>query len=363
MVNEGDRVHRGEPLAIQNVDDLEANLAADQSAVDVAARSAASADARVATARYTATLNIGQGSDQVRSARASVATAQQTLAEGRTDLGRYEQLLRNGYIAQQQVAQQQTTVLNDQAAVRTAQASLASALTNQNVNGSNARGLQASNVASAIADANSSHAQVAQAQAQVKQLQAQISRATIVSPVDGTIVNRNLNPGEYPGSRTIFTIQQLNVVYAELNASSSDTFGIAANAPVTIAAAGTPQTYHGTVYAVLGQVDPGATNFTVKVLVKNPDQKLKAGIPVSGTVSLPSISGTGIPSTAFLDDTHSSIMINQQGKARQVKVRERADDGTTAIVTGVSNGQNVIANGQLGITQGEAIQGETISQR
>ena len=70
------------------------------------------------------------------------------------------------------------------------------------------------------------------------QIQAQIDKAVIISPVDGVVVNRNLNPGEYPGSRTIFTVQQLDPVYAELNASSEDVFRIRRGAAVSVTVAG-----------------------------------------------------------------------------------------------------------------------------
>ena len=62
---------------------------------------------------------------------------------------------------------------------------------------------------------------------------ASIDKAIIKSPVDGVVVNRNLNPGQYPGSQTIFTVQQLDPVYAELNASSEDVFRIRRGATVS----------------------------------------------------------------------------------------------------------------------------------
>ena len=37
------------------------------------------------------------------------------------------------------------------------------------------------------------------AMAQAQQVRVQIAKAAIVSPIDGVVVNRNLNPGEYPG--------------------------------------------------------------------------------------------------------------------------------------------------------------------
>jgi RND family efflux transporter MFP subunit len=220
--------------------------------------------------------------------------------------------------------------------------------------------LQAANIQSAIADANAARATVEQARAAVQQTQTQIAKATVVSPIDGVIVNRNLNPGEYPGARTIFTIQQLDHVYAELNASSSDTFSIPVGAPVTMSVAGAgARSYTGKVVAVLGQVAPGATNFTVKVLVANADGKLQSGLPVTATAALPPVTGVGIPTAAFLDDTHTSVMVASDELvdvvAKQVAVKELGSNGTTSIVSGLKAGQVVIANGQLGVTDGQSL--------
>jgi RND family efflux transporter MFP subunit len=222
---------------------------------------------------------------------------------------------------------------------------------NAQVNGNNTQGLQAASVASAIADAQSAHAQA-------DQIEASIVKATIISPVDGVVVNRNLNPGEYPGSRTIFTVQQLDPVYAELNASSSNVFTMQRGALVSLAVAGVPNAapYQGRVSAVLGQVQPGSTNFTVEVIAANPGDKLQSGMAVTGTITLPEVSGTGIPTAAFLDDSHKTIMIvDENGDAKQQSVTELGSDGTTSIVTGIANGTQVVSNGQLGIAAGQQV--------
>jgi HlyD family secretion protein len=359
-VNEGDRVHAGEVLAVLDTADLQAQLAQAEAAVVTDQRTAESDDAKVAQTRYTATLNIGQGGNSVQSAHAAVAQAQQNLTNDQANLVRDRQLFANGYVAQQVLDQQQTQVLNDQAAVRNAQAQLQSAIINENVNGTMSTGLQASDVAGAVADARAAHAVVAQAQATVRQYQTQIARATIISPINGVVINRNLNPGEYPGSRTIFTLQRLDQVYAELNASSSDTFAIPVGAPVTLTVAGTASTtYRGEVVAVLGQVTPGSTNFTVKVLVTNADGRLQSGLPLTASASLPPVSGVGIPTAAFLDDTHTTVMLAQDQLvdvvAKVAHVRELGTDGTTSIVSGLRAGQLVVSNGQLGLSDGQTL--------
>jgi HlyD family secretion protein len=359
-VNEGDRVRAGQVIAVLDTADLRAQLAQAQATVVTDQRTAESDDAKVTQSRYTQRLNIDQGGDQVQTARAALAQANQTLTNDELNLTRDQQLLTNGYVAQQTVDQQATTVSNDRSAVRTAQASLQSAQTNQSVNGTTSVGLTAATVASAAADARAAHAVVLQAQAAVQQLQTQIAKATVVSPIDGVVVNRNLNPGEYPGSRTIFTLQQLNNVYAELNASSTDTFSIPVGAPVTLSVAGTSSTsYKGHVVAVLGQVTPGSTNFTVKVLVSNPDEKLQSGIPVTAVMSLPPVTGVSIPTTAFLDETHTTVIVADDELvdtvAKTVHVHEIGANATTSIVTGIKAGQSVVSNGQLGVTDGQSL--------
>jgi multidrug efflux pump subunit AcrA (membrane-fusion protein) len=346
-VIEGDDVRRGQTLAVLDTTDLRASLEAAQ-------RSAASSDARVLQTQYQAQLNIGQGSDQVRNARAAVLQAQQTLKLDQVNLQRYQTLLNSGYVSQQQVDQQRTTVHNDQQQVLSAQASLQSAVLNSNVNGNYAQGLQAANVASAQADAASAHAQA-------DQIQAQIDKALVTSPVDGIVVNRNLNPGEYPGSRTIFTVQQVDPVYAELNASSEDVFRIQRGANVSVAVAGVNTgSYRGRVNAVLGQVQPGSTNFTVEAILANPGYRLKSGMAVTGTINLPVVTGIGVPTTAFLDDSHDSVMVvNPDGTAKLAKVQERGSDGKTSVLTGIAQGTKVISNGQLGITPGQQIGGQS----
>jgi HlyD family secretion protein len=344
-VIEGDHVRKGQVLAVLDTTDLRASY---NSAVE----SAVSDDARAEQTQYQAQLNIGQGNDAVRNAQAALLQAKQTLKLDQLNLTRYQNLLQTGYVSQQQVDQQRTMVHNDQQAELSAQASLESAILNARVNGTYQKGLQAANVSSAIAAAQSAHAQAAQ-------IEASIDKAIVVSPVDGIVVNRNLNPGQYPGSATIFTVQQLNPVYAELNASSEDVFRIRRGAPVSIAVAGIAgANYRGRVNAVLGQVEPGSTNFTVEAILANPGFRLKSGMAVTGTISLAAISGTGIPVTAFLDDAHDSIMtVGSDGTAKLQGVKEKGNDGKTSVVTGLANGTKVIANGQLGITAGQQIAG------
>jgi HlyD family secretion protein len=342
LVQEGDRVTTGQLLAQLDTADLRAQLANE-------VQLAASDEAKVAESRYNAQLQYGQNPQQVNQQQQTLHQAQQTLQQDELNLVRDRQLVTSGYIAQQQYDQQLTLVNNDRAAVRSAQSALQEAQIQQQVNGSPGQGLQQANIEDAIASA-------AAARAAADQTRVSIAKAAIVSPVDGVVVNRNLNDGEYPNGRTLFVVQELSQVYAELNASSAQVFALRNGAPVSLTAAGAgSRVYRGQVVGVLGQVEPGSTNFTVKVVIANPDLKLQAGFPVTATVSLPAATGIGVPTAAFLDDTHTSLMADTGNTAKVVKVREVASDGTTSIVTGLKDGDEVISDGQLGVASGQKL--------
>jgi hypothetical protein len=134
-------------------------------------------------------------------------------------------------------------------------------------------------------------------------------------------------------------------------------FTIQRGALVSHAVSGaTNATYQGRVNAVLGQVQPGSTNFTVEAIAANPGDRLQSGMAVTGTIQLPTVSGTGIPTAAFLDDSHKTIMIvDANGDAKQQTVTELGSDGKTSIVTGIANGTRIVANGQLGIAAGQQV--------
>src|SRR6202011_1741415 len=181
---------------------------------------------------------------------AAVRQAQQILANDTLNLSRDAQLLRQGYIAQQQYDTLATTVRNDQQAVRAAQVTLQNDIQQVAANGTTSSGLQGSQVAAAQAATQIS-------QAQADQIRVQIAKATIVSPIDGIVVNRNLNPGEFPGARQIFTLQETARVYAVLNGSAGQIVGLRPGATATVTSSDLPgKQFAGTVEGILNALNP-----------------------------------------------------------------------------------------------------------
>ncbi len=333
-VREGEAVAAGQVLARLDTADLRANFQA-------AERSAAEAEAKVAQARDQASLNIQQSKGDLAGAQSTLAQAQQKLSLSHTTFERDRQLYAQGYLSRAVLDTDTTQYQSDEQAVASARASMQTAATAVSVNGDDARGLQRDNVVSAQAAA-------ASARAQADQIDVQIAKATIVSPVAGVVVNRNINAGQYPGSSALFTIQQVRDVYAMLNASSDQVFLIRPGSGAQITVASRPSMrVPGIVEAVLGQAEPGSTNFVVKVRLPNAVGLLQSGMVVSARIMLPPVAGLVIPTSAFLDASHSAVRtLAANGKIGVAPVRDLANDGSNAVIEGLDRNSRVVLQGQ-----------------
>jgi RND family efflux transporter MFP subunit len=344
-VKEGDVVHAGQVLAQLDTADLQAQLQSDLATAN-------SNHANTVHTVYQGGLSISQGFDTLRADRAALSQAQQTLNNDTLNLVRDQRLLAQGYVSQQSVDAQVTLVRNDQQAVNTANSNVAAAQSNVQANGSlSGQGLQSSAV-------QQSAAQEQVAVAQANQVRVSISKAAIVSPIDGVVVNRNLNPGEYPGNREIFTLQRINPVYAVLHASSEEIAAIEVGSQATVTAADLngSDRFSGHVVGVLNEINPGSTDFEVKVVLANPQRLLRPGMVVQGAVNALPVRGIRVPVTAFTDDNHDAVMTVQTGgTVKTVTVAEAGTDGTTSVVTGLPAGTRVIDNGQTSVGDGEKV--------
>jgi multidrug efflux pump subunit AcrA (membrane-fusion protein) len=344
-VQEGDLVRAGEVLARLDTADLQAQLESDLA-------NANSNHANTVHTVYQGSLSISQGYDTLRSANAAVTQADANLKRDQAQLNRDTSLYHQGYVALQQVQQDQAAVRDDQSALNTAVASVASAKSTVQANGTlTGPGLQESSV-------EQSQAQEAVALAEAQQVRVEIVKAAILSPINGVVVNRNLNPGEYPGTRQIFTLQQVDPVFAILHGSGSQIAEIPQGAKASITATDIPHDapYSGTVVGVLNQINPGSTDFQVKVVLANPLRKLRPGMAITGSVVLPPVGGIEVPETAFTDDNHDEIItVASDGTVASVQVSEVSTDGKTAIVTGIKAGVRVVSNGQLSLGDGEKV--------
>jgi HlyD family secretion protein len=128
---------------------------------------------------------------------------------------------------------------------------------------------------------------VEQYRSALQRTQDDLARTTILSPMDGTIIQLNAERGEtvVPGSTNlpgsvIMTVADMSVLLAEVEVSEVDVINIALGqeAEVNVDALGAePQVGHVVEIATSGRKDPaqGTIRFAVKVALDDPDPSLR----------------------------------------------------------------------------------------
>ena len=151
-------------------------------------------------------------------------------------------------------------------------------------------------IVQATALVSQAEAGLAQAQAALNGINLQIAKATVTSPIDGILLTRNLEAGETvsPGS-TVMTIGQLDVVDLVVYIPEDRYGEIDLDEEVSIRVDSFPgDTFNGTVAHISDQAEftprnvqtvegRRATVYAVRLLVPNPEMKLKPGMPADVT--------------------------------------------------------------------------------
>ena len=196
----------------------------------------------------------------------------------------------------------QTVVAQDQANLAAARAQLQkdqtaeqyAQLTYQRNSSLGGRGLVSQDVVDqSKTAAGQAHAQVQVDQTEVQQRQAALQAAEvnlgytkIVSPVDGTVVSRNVTQGQTVAASfqtpTLFLIAtDLTKMQVDTNVSESDIGGIHSGLDATFSVEAFPdQTFHGTVSQVrqAPQTVQNVVTYDVVVSADNPGDRLKPGM-------------------------------------------------------------------------------------
>jgi len=198
---------------------------------------------------------------------------------------------------------------------------------------------------------------VEQYRSALQRTQDDLARTTILSPMNGTIIQLNAEQGEtvVPGSTNlpgsvIMTVADMSVLLAEVEVSEVDVINIALGqeAEATVDALGTePQTGHVVEIATSGRKDPsqGTIRFAVKVALDDPDPSLRPAMTAKVDIlTATSAEAITVPVQAVvkrrLDDNGEEVKGAKAKGFDEVDVVYLIEDGKAAlrkVVMGVSD--------------------------
>lgn len=260
-VNEGSQVQKGQLVAELSRTDLLTQKERDALGV------------LVAEARYN-DLASGFRAEEVAEASSNLSLAEANLAQAAVDLNRAEQLFNEGALSRDKLeaAQLNKTTREKQAEVAKARLRL----------------LESGNRPGAVSGAA---AELQRSKAILKTTEAMLADLKVVAPLNGTIISKNYETGEYvPMGAPLLSLSDLNRLWIKVYIPADDLPRVKLNQPVEITVSGSPQVFSGqvTYIASRGEFTPKTIQtkkeranvvFAVKVMVKNQNQVLKPGMP------------------------------------------------------------------------------------
>ena len=178
--------------------------------------------------------------------------------------------------------------------------------------------------------------------------------AVIRAPIEGTVVEKLVNPGQLiqAGTTPAFTIADLSTVWVMANVFERDLSLVSAGESATIATGASPAPIAGQVAYVGSIVDPGSKATAVRILAPNPRGVLKRDMLVNVTIrAAMGRNALLIPVSSVLRDDQNLpfVYVAQPGKRfarRPVTIGDRMT-GQYEVLKGLVAGDRVVSDGAL----------------
>lgn len=203
-------------------------------------------------------------------------------------------------------------------------------------------------------------AQVLQSQASLKQLEQQFAYTTILAPMDGVILSRDVEMGDAVSSilvlgstaTLVMTVGDTSEVYVQGKVDEADIAHVYLGQPARIKVESfRDRMFSGKVtkIAPMGVEKDNVTTFEVRVSINNPGGELKANMTANAEILLDEHKGVlTVPENAVVYDGQRNASIDVPDKSkkdgsRRIPVKAGISNGSvTEIVSGLKEGDQVI---------------------
>jgi RND family efflux transporter MFP subunit len=272
---------------------------------------------------------------QIAQAQATIVQNEAALrqAEANRDIARVtwerdSKLLDKGWVTRQQGDQERLTLLAQESAVAVAQANL--------------------------------EAQKAQRLV----LQQRKAYQRVVAPFDGVVTARNIDngslvSGDATGGTSMFTMMHSDVIRIQLYVPQDQAFGLSPGVEATVRVPELPgQDFKGAVTRVANALQPGTRTLLTEIDVPNSDGQLTPGTYCQVELKIPRRTPSLLlPAEAIIFNRAGlNVAVVEHNRVHLRKVTMVRDMGTTVEVSeGVKDGDQVVMNPPVNITEGQTV--------
>ena len=341
-VEKGDRVKQDQVLVRLEDDEYRARVLEAKGQLDTLA-------ARLAEAQH------GSRPEEIAKARADLEQARADMVNAQINLNRTKDLVKEGVMAKQTLDDAQARY--DAAVAKTA---------------SFDRAYELVRLGPRQEEIDALRAQVEQLKGTLAYAQVQLDNTVIRAPVDGTILERNVEKGEFvttgfvgdKGAKGyVVSMANLNDLQVELDINQNDFAKLGPKQPgiITTDAYGPDKKYQGFIEEVSPEANRQKATVQVKVRVEAPDRYLRPEMNATVAFYSPEQSNgqseahpvITVPASAVRDN---SVFVLVDGKAvkRSVKVRGTSAQGVQ-IENGLIGGEDLVASPPPDLKNGQKV--------
>jgi cobalt-zinc-cadmium efflux system membrane fusion protein len=168
----------------------------------------------------------------------------------------------------------------------------------------------------------------------------------VKAPIAGVVMARTVNAGETVEQQTLFTVSDLDSLWAELLVFPGDVARLRAGQIVALHSADGALRVSATLSHIAPSGDRDTQAIVVRVPIDNRDGRWRPGVGVSGDVA---VAETEVPvavrSSALqsVDGERVVFVVTETGYEPRPVVTGRADEDHTEIVTGLAAGERYVA--------------------
>jgi RND family efflux transporter MFP subunit len=199
------------------------------------------------------------------------------------------------------------------------------------------------------------------AQAQVNLANQSIRDTSIVSPMDGIVSRRHVEPGErVTNEMTVYTIVQIDALEFAPQVPVEEAVKLRVGQEIQVNVPGEASARKATIVRIAPAAAAGTRTIDVRARVVNPDRALKAGTPVTGSVALAAPSAvTTIPLEALRaadSAPHVFVLDGETVKRADVKLGAREEKQAVVVVTqGVKPGVRIVSARVQDLKDGQTV--------
>jgi len=212
----------------------------------------------------------------------------------------------------------------------------------------------------AVAQVDLARAQGSQATARLEELRINLSNTRILSPVDGFVGSRSLDPGAFVGTNSSFlSVVDIHFVRLVANLVEKDLRRIVIDMPAVVEVDAYPgETFAGRVARLAPVLDPATRTAQMEVEVPNAGARLKPGMYARVEFVVAQREGAlTVPRNAIVDlDGTRGVFVADGKTARFKPITSGIVDGEAVEITeGLADASAVITLGSASLRDGDPI--------